>query len=374
MAYTKLYKHLLTKLEPERAHNWAMAGLTWIGRLGLAGMVARYYCARDPRLRVETLGLRFPNPIGLAGGFDKDARAIPSLSALGFGFIEAGAVTPVGQPGNPKPRIHRFPDHEALINSMGFPNDGATAVRDRLARLKRRSVPVGVGFGKNKETSLDRAVEDYTKSLEAVRDVADFFVINVSSPNTPGLRQLLHGEFLDQILPALMETRSAGESEPKPLLLKMSPDVDDVQLEGILRAGLAHGIDGLIATNTTLSRDGLGAAGEGAPAGGLSGAPLRERSTEIVRKIHQRTEGKVPIVGVGGVFTARDALEKIAAGASLIQVYTGFIYRGPGFARDLNKGILKFLEQNGLQSVGDLVGDEAALEQIQAEASVASPN
>jgi dihydroorotate dehydrogenase len=307
------------------------AALAWPGDLG------------RPR---EVFGLRFPHPIGLAAGFDKNARAVPALAALGFGFVEIGTITQHAQPGNPRPRLFRLPSDQALINRMGFNNEGADAIAKRLARQPESPVPLGISLGKSKATPLEDAVSDYLASLDRLYPWADYFAVNVSSPNTPGLRALQERDRLDGLLAALqawLRERAEAENERiKPLLVKVAPDLDEAALDELVEACLARGASGLIAVNTTVSRDGLSAA---VPAtlrdepGGLSGRPLHARAVEVVRLLAKRTEGRLPIIGCGGVFTVDDAQRLLDAGASLLQLYTSFIYEGPGIARRLAHGL-----------------------------------
>jgi dihydroorotate dehydrogenase len=307
------------------------AALAWPGDLG------------RPR---EVFGLRFPHPVGLAAGFDKNARAVPALAALGFGFVEIGTITQHAQPGNPRPRLFRLPSDQALINRMGFNNDGADAVAKRLARQPEATVPLGISLGKSKVTPLEDAVSDYLASLDRLYSWADYFAVNVSSPNTPGLRALQERDRLDALLAALqarLRERAEVENERiKPLLVKVAPDLDEAALDELVEVCLARGASGLIAVNTTISRDGLSAA---VPAilrdepGGLSGRPLHTRAVEVVRLLAKRTEGRLPIIGCGGVFTVDDAQRLLDAGASLLQLYTSFIYEGPGIARRLAHGL-----------------------------------
>ena len=291
----------------------------------------------------EVFGLRFPNPIGLAAGFDKNAVAIPALAALGFGFIEVGTVTRYAQPGNPRPRLFRLPSDEALINRMGFNNQGAEAVAARLARQPHAPIPIGISLGKSKITPLDQALDDYLGSLEPLYPWGDYFAVNISSPNTPGLRDLQARDRLDALLAALvarLRERAAAEGRaiPKPLLVKVAPDLDDHALDDVVDVCLARGASGLIAVNTTIARDALSA---GVPralreqAGGLSGRPLHARAVAIVTSLRQRAGDRLPIIGCGGVFHADDARRLFDAGASLIQIYTSFIYEGPTIARTL---------------------------------------
>jgi dihydroorotate dehydrogenase len=306
-------------------------------------LISGIYGYSNPRLARTVFGIHFPNPVGLAAGFDKNAKLIDEFAALGFGFIEVGTVTPKGQEGNPTPRLFRLPEDEALINRMGFNNEGLEAMKMRL--LARRSkVIVGGNLGKNKVTPNEQAEEDYCLGFEALYEVVDYFVVNVSSPNTPNLRALQEKEPLKKLLVRL-QALNGTKPEPKPILLKIAPDLTNEQLDDVIEIVLETSLAGVIATNTTLSREGLKSAdGLCAEAGGLSGRPLRVRSTEVIRYLHQKSGGKFPIVGVGGIHSAEDALEKLKAGASLIQIYTGFIYEGPGLIQEINRAIVK----NGL--------------------------
>ena len=300
----------------------------------------------------EVFGLRFPNPVGLAAGFDKNAVAVPALAALGFGFVEIGTVTEHAQPGNPRPRLFRLPDDAALINRMGFNNAGAAAVAARLAQLPRpsgpRQVPLGISLGKSKVTPLDEAVGDYLASLDLLYPYADYFAVNISSPNTPGLRALHERERLDALLAALttrLGERAAAERRPapKPLLVKVAPDLDDAALEEVVAVALARGTSGLIAVNTTVAREGLGLRAPEAllaETGGLSGRPLLARALAVVARLHTLAGERLPIVGCGGIFTPDDARRMLDAGASLVQLYTGFIYEGPLVARRIARALV----------------------------------
>ncbi|GGM03199.1 MULTISPECIES: quinone-dependent dihydroorotate dehydrogenase [Micromonospora] len=312
--------------DAEAAHDWTLRRLAVLARqpAALAALRARYL-VQAPR---TVFGVRFPNPVGLAAGMDKNGLALPAWSALGFGFVEVGTVTAHAQPGNPRPRLFRLPDSAAVVNRMGFNNAGAEALAVRLAALPRPlGVPLGISLGKSKVTPLDEAVEDYLASYRALRSHGDYFAVNVSSPNTPGLRSLQDKEHLDALLAALV-----GE---KPVLVKIAPDLTEPAIAELLEVCLARGAAGVIATNTTLSRDGLAAADRprGAQAGGLSGRPLAERARAVVSFVHTETGGRLPVVGVGGILDPDDATRMFDAGASLVQLYTGFIYRGPGLTR-----------------------------------------
>ncbi|MEV4489265.1 quinone-dependent dihydroorotate dehydrogenase [Micromonospora coxensis] len=312
--------------DAEAAHEWTLRRLAVLSRRpgALAALRARYL-VRAPR---TVFGVQFPNPVGLAAGMDKNGVALPAWPALGFGFVEVGTVTAHAQPGNPRPRLFRLRDSEAVINRMGFNNAGAEALATRLAALPRPlGVPLGISLGKSKVTPLDEAVEDYLASYRALRAHGDYFAVNVSSPNTPGLRSLQDRSHLDALLAALV-----GE---KPVLVKIAPDLTEPAIAELLEVCLARGAAGVIATNTTLARDGLAPAdrARGAETGGLSGRPLRGRAREVVAFVHAETGGRLPVIGVGGILDPDDAARMFDAGASLVQLYTGFIYRGPGLVR-----------------------------------------
>jgi dihydroorotate dehydrogenase len=301
------------------------------------------FSVKDSRLEREVFGLKFPNPVGLAAGFDKDGKHFRAMSALGFGFIEVGTVTPKGQEGNPQPRLFRLPADEALINRMGFNNEGVTALVDRLKGGKPKGLIIGGNIGKNKLTPNEEATTDYVICFEALFPYVDYFVVNVSSPNTPNLRELQDKEPLTRLLSVLQE-KNRAQSSPKPILLKIAPDLSNEQLDDIIDIVKDTGIDGLIATNTTISRADLHTDHNTVAqigAGGLSGQPVKDRSTEVIRYLHQRSGGAITIIGVGGIASAEDALEKLEAGASLVQVYSGMIYEGPGLVKQINQAILK---------------------------------
>jgi dihydroorotate dehydrogenase len=338
-----LVKKILFLLPPEKAHAFAMGTCRFFQRLpGGASLLTRWFSHPDPSLARTVFGLEFPNPVGLAAGFDKDARYVDTLACLGFGFVEIGTVTPRPQPGNPRPRLFRLPKDQALINRMGFNNQGAAAAAARLAKTKSRII-IGGNIGKNKTTPNAEAEQDYEKCFEALYEVVDYFVVNVSSPNTPGLRHLQDKEPLRKLLLRL-QARNRQKKQPRPMLLKIAPDLTDRQLDDIIAIATEAQLDGIVATNTTLSREGLMTSSEqvaACGAGGLSGKPLAHRSTEIIRYLHSHTAGRLAIIAVGGIFTAQDALEKLQAGASLVQVYTGFIYEGPAIAKHLCEGLRK---------------------------------
>jgi dihydroorotate dehydrogenase len=338
----KSIRGFLFKMDAETAHQWAMKRLTFAYSMApLRGMLKSLFVAKHHSLERELWGIRFPNPVGLAAGFDKDAKYFDQLACLGFGFIEIGTVTPRPQDGNPKPRLFRLPADQALINRMGFNNDGASAAASRLKKRRERII-IGGNIGKNKDTPNEQAIEDYEKGFNELHDWVDYFVVNVSSPNTPGLRQLQDKEPLTRLLERL-KTLNSQHTKPKPILLKIAPDLTNEQLDDIIEIVRNTKLDGIVASNTTISRSDLktpDSAVQGIGAGGLSGKPLSKRSTEVVKYIHERSGGKIPIIASGGIFTAADAQEKLNAGASLVQVYTGFIYEGPGIAKNICNGLM----------------------------------
>lgn len=327
-------------MEPELAHHRVTGGLSFFQKIwGAKPLLKSSYVLEDPRLEREVFGLKFKNPVGLAAGFDKNAEFVEELSYLGFGFIEIGTVTPKPQSGNEKPRMFRLVEDEALINRMGFNNRGVDVAAARLKSLKNKNqVIIGGNIGKNKITPNEKAGDDYEYSFHALYDYVDYFVVNVSSPNTPGLRDLQEKEPLTRLLNRLQEINRKKEKQ-KPILLKIAPDLTDSQLDDIIEIVQDTKISGLIATNTTIGRDNLKSKHQ-KETGGLSGKPLTQRSTEIIRYISQKTQNAFPIIGVGGIHSAEDALKKLEAGASLIQVYTGFIYEGPGLVKKICQGIL----------------------------------
>lgn len=342
--YERLARPFLFKMDPEHAHELAVDAMTLLGRVPpLCRLLEAWNLPASLRRQpVECFGLKFPNRVGLAAGFDKNATGWPAGAALGFGHIEVGTVTLLRQPGNERPRVFRYPKHEAVINRMGFNNQGAEAIAARLATQPRpgqRRIPLGINLGKSKVASLDHAVNDYLGSFARLADHADYLVLNVSSPNTPDLRKLQDEDRLRILLGAVMQANRArhevaGKTR-KPLLLKIAPDLSFRQIDGVLDVITEFGLDGIIATNTTLARPGPFA--EVGQVGGLSGRPLRHRSTEIINYIARATEGRLPIIGVGGINDEVSAAEKLDAGATLIQIYTGLIYRGPLFAAELSR-------------------------------------
>jgi len=340
MFYPAFIRPFLFRSDPEAAHELA---LHWAERAGRSKILREtceaLFVREDARLRQTLFGLEFPNPVGLAAGFDKNAVGLEFWPALGFGFVEIGTVTPRAQSGNDKPRLFRQPAQQAVINRMGFNNDGAESIARRLSPPYR--IPVGVNLGKQKTTPLERAGEDYAALLKRFAGQADFFVINISSPNTPGLRKLQERDFLDGLLAAVRADA--------PVLLKLAPDLTFDQMDDALALVQQHKLAGVVATNSTIDHP-------VPPEGGLSGAPLRQRATDCIRHIYRQTHGQLPIIGVGGVFTAEDAYEKIKAGASLVEVWTGMIYQGPAIVRNINAGLARLLARDGVTNIAGAIG------------------
>ena len=343
-----LLKPALFGLPPETAHGMTHRLLRTVQGTPAVNPLRDRYLVDDDRLTVEAFENDFPNPVGVAAGFDKNAEIPRALAALGFGHVEVGGVTAERQPGNPRPRLFRLREDEALINRMGFNNEGADIVGDRLDREPMPDVPVGINIGKSKSTPLEEAPDDYLYTYERVADAGDYFVVNVSSPNTPGLRELQNREALEEILGGLAD---AGAD---PLLVKISPDLPEPAVADAIDVVDDLDLDGIIATNTTTSRPDSLQSPHRAERGGLSGKPIENLATDRIRFVAERTD--VPVIGVGGVSDAAGAYEKIRTGASLVQLYTGLVYEGPGLARDINEGLLDLLEQDGFESVSDAVG------------------
>ncbi len=330
-------------MDPEKAHHFTFSLIRFLHKIpGIASLLKAIYGYDHPKLEKTLFGLRFKNPVGLAAGMDKDAKLFNEFGNLGFGYVEIGTVTPKAQPGNDKPRSFRLPKNDALINRMGFNNEGVKAAAERLKYRKNRSVIIGGNIGKNKVTPNEDAIKDYEINFNELFDVVDYFVVNVSSPNTPGLRDLQEKEPLTRLLNRLQELNHAKPNS-KPILLKIAPDLTDSQLDDIIDIVRITKIEGVIATNTTISREGLDYSKEEIEKigmGGLSGKPLTKRSTEVIRYLKQRSNNAFPVIGVGGIHSAEDAVEKLKAGADLLQLYTGFIYEGPGLIKEINKTII----------------------------------
>jgi dihydroorotate dehydrogenase len=338
---------LLHALDPERAHDLAIKSLE-------LGMYPRATAPDDPRLKQTLWGLKFANPVGMAAGFDKDARVWSPLLATGFGFVEVGTLTPKPQSGNPAPRVFRSAADGAIINRLGFNSEGQAAALPRLSR--RHGGVVGVNIGANKDS--DDRIADYVKGIASMCPVADYLTINISSPNTPGLRDLQAPETLAALLGRVAEARAKAEKRP-PLLVKLAPDIADADLPDIVRVIESHGVDGVVVSNTTLSRDGLKDRGFAAEAGGLSGRPLFARATRMLARVYKVTDGKLPLIGVGGIDSGEAAVAKIKAGASLLQLYTGLVFQGPKLIGEIKQALLKAMREEKAESLGALVGGDA---------------
>ena len=388
MFYRHALRPLLFSLDPEFAHERALEMLSSAVKLPFAGS---HQAFTHSKLRTTVAGIEFPNPVGLAAGCDKNARALPIWPRFGFGFVETGTITAQPQPGNPRPRVFRMPEHQALVNRLGFNSDGSTVVASRLARLRRArplAVPLGINIGKTKiVTGEEATLDDYRTSCRRLEPFADFLVVNVSSPNTPGLREWQEKHKLRALLCALMAesaelqtaSTSAGESNAKglvasppgetvanrdqtvavssirkPLFLKISPDMANEDMDDVVEVALDVGIAGIIATNTTVGRGNLSSRIN--ETGGMSGRPLRDRANEVMRYLYRNTKGRLTLVGVGGISSAQDAYERMLSGASLIQFYTALVYEGPTLPRTINEGLLKLMERDGVNNVADLVG------------------
>jgi dihydroorotate dehydrogenase len=336
-----LLKRILFLFDPEKVHSFTMKTLKIFFTIpGLKKKFSSYYGLNRPDSGIRLWGLNFPNRIGLAAGFDKNGDYIEELASLGFGHIEIGTLTPLAQDGNPKPRLFRLENSEALINRMGFNNRGTAKAIENLQKIKDRKFIIGGNIGKNKDTPLDKAGDDYLKCWRALYPYVDYFVVNIRSPNTPNLRDLQEKEPLRNLL-SLLKKEATRTGKDKPLVLKISPDMPFSQLDDILEIIQDIKLDGILATNTTIDRKNLRLKdAHREETGGLSGKPLKNRSTEFIRYIHTKTQGMIPIIGVGGISSPEDALEKIQAGASLVQIYTGFVYEGPGLVKRINQGLI----------------------------------
>lgn len=368
--YEKLIRPILFNISPETAHEFGIEAL----KIGLSAEFAQDLIAKrfgsESFGELSRFGLTFKNPLGIAAGFDKNGVVVNQLAALGFGFVEVGTVTFNPQKGNEKPRLFRLPEDKALINRLGFNNEGTAKVVERLKKIKPNCV-LGVNIGKNKDVPNDEAIENYLKSFDLAHEVADYIAVNVSSPNTPNLRELQKAENLEELLKELQKRNKAqssnfslknaeklptevGTLNLKPLFVKIAPDLSESEIEAITDIAQRLHLAGIIATNTTISRENLKTKTN--ETGGLSGKPLQKISNDVIKKIYQYSNGKLPIIGVGGIFTAEDAFAKIACGASLLQAYTGFIYQGFGFAREINSGLAEILKEKGFASLDEAVG------------------
>lgn len=360
MLYRNIAKPFFFKMDPEKAHHLVVGGLEKSSAFpgGRTALRLMYGVPDSADLAMDLFGLHFPSPVGLAAGLDKNAQAVPGFSSIGFGFMEVGTVTPKGQPGNESPRLFRLPSDEALINRMGFNNEGAERMAGRLKEIVRRPIPVAVNIGRNKATGNEAAHEDYRQCLRTLYPYGDFFVVNISSPNTPDLRSLQHGDELSFLLTQVreeIEAQAKANGVRKSILVKIAPDISTAELEHMVHTLTETGMDGIIATNTTVRRDGLKHS-SASETGGLSGRPLRDRSTEMIGMIYRQTGGKLPIIGSGGIFTGQDAYDKIRAGASLVEIYTALIYEGPEVNRRIHAGLRRLLRQDGFRHLSEAVG------------------
>ena len=336
--YKKIIRPILFLFDTEKVHNFTFLFFKIILNLPFIGYIVRkIYSVENKKLHKKIFGLEFKNPVGLAAGFDKNAKLFNELTCFGFGFIEVGTVTPKAQNGNPKKRLFRLVDDEGVINRMGFNNDGMSKITARLK--KNKNVLIGGNIGKNKSTPNNQAVNDYLLCFNYLHDFVDYFVVNVSSPNTPNLRELQNKEPLIEILKSI-KAENLTKSKPKPILLKISPDLSKSNISDIVEIVLSLKIDGIVATNTTIKRNNLKSKNRN-EAGGLSGKPILEKSNEVIRYISEKSKGSIPIIGVGGIHSAQDAIDKINAGADLVQIYTGFIYEGPSLIRSINKALVE---------------------------------
>jgi len=359
--YDFLYRKLLARTDAERSHHIALQCLRVIGNLPSArAVLAGLTAVNTAGMSVKALGLTFKHPLGLAAGFDKDACCLPGLSALGFSFVEVGSVTPRPQPGNDGTRLFRLLDDNALINRMGFPSIGAPAVGQRLGRVRNYNAPIGISLGKNKDTPLTAVANDYQEILNHLYPYGDFFVLNISSPNTADVRSLQTADTLGELLALVQQhLNSLASGQPiKPLLIKIAADLAWEQIDNVIARCLTHQVSGIIASNTLPGNREQLRSPQKTQEGGLSGQPLREKSTEIIRYIRRRSQGKLCIVGVGGVFTGDDVWDKLAAGASLVQAYTGFIYRGPLYVKKVLLEIRQRMSREGVEALNDIIGTD----------------
>ena len=363
-----LYKNFIRPLlfigDPEKTHEHALALLSKM--TPLEGVLEQLFSVHDPRLQVNIDSLIFSNPVGLAGGFDKNAVAVRTIASFGFGFMEIGAVTALAQPGNPKPRLYRLPEDQALINRLGFNNEGAAAVAQRLRALRENGrplkIPLGINLGRSKIVETKDAVADFLSAFEKLFPYGDFFTLNVSSPNTPQLRDLQEKNLLRGLLQAIQEKNGVFAARlgqrAKPILVKIAPDMEFAQADDVIEVAMAEKISGLIATNATAFLRETLTSGSKEP-GGLSGKPLRSLATSFVRHLYRAVGGKLPIICVGGIFSAEDAYEKIKAGATAVQIYTGFVYEGPAAVKHINQGLIRLIERDGYKSIAEAVGQNS---------------
>lgn len=360
--YQRLYQHGIVRVDAERAHRLALRGLAAAAALpGGPRSLERYAPEPDERLRLRVWDLPFANPLGVAAGLDKDGEAVDALIALGFGHVEVGTITLRPQSGNDRPRIWRVPERNAVINAMGFPSSGAAAVRARLIGLRAKGV-VGINIGKNRDTPLAIAADDYAGLIAVLFPIANYVTVNISSPNTPGLRSLQMADELAHLLAAVRDANERAASlarrDPRPLLIKIAPDLTDAEIEGVADAAVANGARGIVATNTTTSRDDLPPRYANLP-GGLSGVPLRQRADRVVRVLYRRVGSQIPIIGVGGITSGADALARIRSGATLVQLYTAFTWAGPSLPGRILRDLSAEADRSGWRSILDLVGADA---------------
>ncbi len=358
MMYKSLLRPLLFRLDPELAHEITVEWLSRAGRFSVTrSLLNQLYGSKVPELPVELMGIHFPAPVGLAAGLDKEARCISALSALGFGHLELGTVTPKPQSGNPKPRMFRIPEHQAIVNRMGFNSSGIKTFVENVARTKR-TIPLGINLGKNAATPIEQAAEDYITGLKQLYLYADYFTINISSPNTKNLRNLQSENALDALLERLMKMRqelSEEFSRTVPVAVKIAPDVDNGTIPSLAGLLVKHGIDAVIATNTTIDHSAIAGNQYADEDGGLSGAPLKDRANAVVKLLYKELEGKVPIIGVGGIFSSEDAWQRLLAGAEMVQIYTSLIYQGPGIIGEIVGGLSQRVEQSGTSTLQQAV-------------------
>lgn len=361
MLYENLVKPIFFKMDPEQAHHVMIKGLSVAGKIpGATALLNSMYGVNEhPELAVDLLGIHFHNPIGLAAGLDKNGVATAGFSNIGFGFMEVGTVTPKGQPGNELPRLFRLIEDEAVINRMGFNNDGADAMAEVLKKRTQHKIPIAVNIGKNKATPNELAYEDYRLCIKKLYSEGEFFVVNISSPNTQGLRELQHGNELANLLNHVNEemniqATARGEAK-KAVFVKIAPDMTEDELTHTVETIKNSNISGIIVSNTTLSREGLKSSNR-SETGGLSGKPLTDRSTEIIKTVYKLTGGQLPIIGSGGIFTAQDAYNKIRAGATLVEIYTSLIYKGPGILREINGGLMQLMKKDGFNHITEVIG------------------
>lgn len=361
MLYKSVGKPIFFRMDPEKAHHLVIDGLHTAGNIpgGRKVLKAIWGVPAYPELEMKLWNITFHNPVGLAAGLDKNAKAVPGFSNIGFGFMEVGTVTPKPQVGNEQPRLFRLPEDEALINRMGFNNVGIEGMKRNLRNQGSRTIPLAINIGKNKTTPNEQAEDDYRACIQGLYGYGDFFVVNISSPNTPDLRNLQHGDDLSRLLAAVKDEVRTQHAKfggrVKPVLVKIAPDLQQQEIEYMVDTILRSGVEGIIASNTTIARDGLRHSNQ-KETGGLSGKPLTNRSTELISTVYKATGGKLPIIGSGGIFSAQDAYEKIRAGASLVEVYTALIYEGPGLLRQINKGLRELLRKDGFTHLSEAIG------------------